>query len=93
MLMKMRVRLGVVECDVESEVRKGEGYSGVGGVVEDESRGGIVEYEGMGRDKNRTVGFGEAVLGRVGYGRLGWVFLFFDKLYLQKTNQVSIKVI
>ena len=34
-----------------------------------------MEYEGMGRNKDR-VGFGEVVLGRVGYGSLGWVFDF-----------------
>ena len=37
-----------------------------------------MEYEGMGRDKNRTVGFGEVVLGRVGYGRLGCFFFYFS---------------
>ena len=31
-------------------------------------------------------------MGRVGYGRLGWIFDF-SKFYLQKTNQVSTNVI
>ena len=67
MMLNLRVGLNF------STGRIGQGYSGVGGVVEDEGRDGAVEYEGMGRDKGRAGWFW---WGWVGYGRLGWVFDF-----------------
>ena len=54
-----------------------------------------MEYDGMSRDKGRAGRVWCGWVGRVGsvgYGRLGWVF-YFSKFYVQRTNQVSTKVI